>query len=288
MTANQTESISATSRSRSFEGKLRTTEPFFACLQVQSRTVRKGRMAACFSKGPSESIFSVCLPCSKPDLQHLRSKPWWRQRRLAVTRSIVATNDCELPVEVALLVVLLHEQHVSPGRLGRMQRDVCALDTMRWPRSTLVASQDVAPSALRHGKYGSPRLQEFCNPGQKWSSTSIFHPSDSKLSMLTRHGPILCRCKIASYRSQSRRANPLPSWFPLRQKLLPRAGFSPWIFSVIVGCTLGLRPRRTTVTIRDCKSFRSLSSFLWWHWLLYVAFDLLSAQFISQLSERDK
>eukprot|EP00913_Durusdinium_trenchii_P021619 g20316.t1 len=29
------------------------------------------------------------------------SKPWWRQRRLAVTRSIVATNDCELPVEVA-------------------------------------------------------------------------------------------------------------------------------------------------------------------------------------------
>ncbi|CAK9077226.1 unnamed protein product [Durusdinium trenchii] len=30
-----------------------------------------------------------------------RSKPWWRQRRLAVTRSIVATNDCELPVEVA-------------------------------------------------------------------------------------------------------------------------------------------------------------------------------------------
>ena len=38
-------------------------------------------------------------------LRWARSKPWWRQRRLAVTRSIVATNDCELPVEATSCVL---------------------------------------------------------------------------------------------------------------------------------------------------------------------------------------
>ena len=52
---------------------------------------------------------SLMLPCAmgmvswksgrKVLTQALRSRPYWRQQRVAVKRSIVATNDCELPVE---------------------------------------------------------------------------------------------------------------------------------------------------------------------------------------------